>query len=221
MANIQDAIKQAQTAAADMVAEDEAAGTQVIEASASPAGVVTTFAKPSMATVSASTGVIPRSTPFLKVNEDGIKIGKDKTYHQGFKAKIDMTEDQGFQVKMTLRFGSPAQYISTYDGSIADKGGSWPDAIRKARMANPNCEPYHSVDVVLTLTEEVKLKDEVLPVGYKIGWNSSKTNFSDWSDFYAAVAKAGGIGAEVDAQIGFREINHNGNTWGVLTFEAL
>lgn len=218
MASIQDAVKEANNAAADMV---QASGGAVIEGSVNSSGQVTTFTKPSMATVAASTGVIPRSVPYVKVNEDGIKIGKDKTYLEGFEAKISMVEDKGFQVKHTVRFGNPAQYLSTYDGSVCDKGGSWGDAIQKAKMADPKADPYPSVDVVIELTKPVKLKDETLAIGQKIGFNSSKTNFSEWSDFYQACAEAGVLGQEVDVKIGFREIDHGGNTWGVLTFELL
>jgi hypothetical protein len=218
MSGIQDAIKQANEAAANMVKDT---GSEMIEGHVSPTGQVTTFAKPSMASVAASTGVIPRSVPYLKVNEDGIKIGKDKTYMTGFKAKVLMVEDKGFQAKYTIRFGNPAQYLSSYDGAICDKGGSWGDALAKAKMADPRAEPYPAVDVVLELIEEVALKDEKLAVGQKIGFNSSKTNFSEWADFYQSVAEAGLLGQTIDVQIGHKEINHNGNDWGVVTFELL
>ncbi len=219
MTSIAEAVKQAQEAAASMA---QATGTDIIEGHVSPGGVVTTFAKPSMATVQAATGIIPRNTPYIKVNEFGIRIGKNKEFiTDAFEVSIDMTEDQGFQVKHTIRFGNPAQYLSTYDGSICDKGGTWHDALRKAKLADPKADPYPSVDVIVTLAKPMKLKEEKLEAGAKLAFNSSKTNFSEWSDFYSAVAKAGGLGQEVGAKLGFREIQHNGNTWGVVTFELL
>jgi len=63
------------------------------------------------------------------------------------------------------------------------------------------------------------LKEETLPVGTKIGFNSSKTNFSEWSDFFAEVNKSGLVGTDVSTHISFREINHDGRTWGVVTFK--
>lgn len=215
--SIQDAIAQAKAAAASMPQEGA-----IVEAAVNDAGVVTAFAKPSMATVQASMSVIPRNTPYIKVNEFGILIGKQKKgFLDGFTAKILLKEDFGFQLKYTVRFGNPAQYLSTYDGVVCDKGGSWHDAMMKAKRVDPKADPYVSVDVVLELTEEVKAGEETLAAGTKIGFNSSKTNFSEWSDFYAEAQKQGLLGQEVEVKIGYRDIEHNGNTWGVLTFGLL
>lgn len=223
MASVQDAIKAAQEAAAAMPTQTYASdgqGGALIEGYANPAGLATTFAKPSMATVEAATGVIPRNTPFLKVNEFGLRIGKNKEFiTDPIKCSISMVEDKGFQVKHTLRFGNPATYLSTFDGQVCDKGGSWHDAIMKAKMADPNVEPYHSVDALITLQQDVKLKDETLKKGTQIAFNSSKTNFSEWTDFYSTVAEAGKVGQEVQVDVCFRAIEHGGNEWGVVTFE--
>jgi hypothetical protein len=180
---------------------------------------VVPFAKPSMAAVAAATGVIPRNTPWLKVNEFGILIGKQKKgFLDGFRASILLVEDRGFQLKWTLRFGNPARYLSTYDGQTCDRGGTWGDAMMKARMIDPKVEPYVSVDVVLTLAEDLKAGDETLPAGTKLGFNSSKTNFSEWADFHALAVERGLTGEEVDVEIGHRAVAHNGNSWGVVTF---
>lgn len=221
MANLQDAINQASETAGKIASENTESAVTTIDASVNNQGTAMTYGKPSLAMAAATTGVIPRNIPYLKVNEDGIKIGKDKTYITGFKGKILMTEDQGFMMKWTIRFGNPAQYFSTYDGAVCDKGGTWADAIAKAKSVDNKADPYMSVDVVITLTEAVKLKEETLPVGTKVAFNSSKTNFSEFQDFAAEVAKAGAMGEEVDVQIGCKEINHGGNTWGVATFELL
>jgi hypothetical protein len=219
MAGIQDAINQAKEAAEGMVANDAVnASTAVIQGSVSPGGVATTYQKPSMATVAAATGVIPRNTPYLKVNEFGMRVGKNKDFIDDIPVEIALVEDEGFMVKYTLRFGNPAQYLSSYDGMVCDKGGSWNDALVKARMADPNVEPYNAVDIVVRTTAPLKLKEETLPAGTVIGLNTSKSNFSEWSDFYAECAKAGLIGQTVKVKLGCREINHGGNTWGVVTF---
>jgi len=203
--NITDAIAIARQVAASMPGEE--------------AGVITGLAKPSMAAVAAATSVIPRNTPFLKVNEFGILIGKQKKgFLEGFRASILLLEDRGFQLKWTLRVGNPALYLSTYDGQTCDKGGTWVDAMIRARVIEPKAEPYVAVDVVLTLLEEVSAGGEVLPPGTRIGFTSSKTNFSEWADFHAATAEAGLLGQEVEVEIGHREVLHNGNTWGVVTF---
>jgi hypothetical protein len=177
------------------------------------------FDKPSMAAVAAATGVIPRNTPYLKVNEFGILIGKQKKgFLDGFRARLLLVEDRGFQLKWTLRFGNPARYLSTYDGQTCDRGGTWGDAMMKARMIDPKVEPYVSVDVVLTLAEDLKAGDETVSAGTLVGFNSSKTNFSEWADFHALAADRGLLGEEVAVEIGHRAVAHNGNAWGVVTF---
>jgi hypothetical protein len=213
-ATIQEAIAQARAAAATMPQEGA-----LVEGIINDAGVVTTFARPTMAAVAAATSVIPRNTPYIKVNEFGILIGKQKKgFIDGFKAKILMQEGSGFALKYTLRFGNPAQYLSSYDGVVCDKGGSWHDAMMKAKRIDPRAEPYISVDVVMTLAADLKAGEETLPAGTKIGFNSSKTNFNEWSDFFNEVQAAGLVNQTVDVKIGYRDIEHNGNTWGVLTF---
>lgn len=222
MAKLAQAIKDAQEAAAQTAAEDPS--TAVVEAQVSPAGVVTPFVKPSMASVAAATGVIPRSTPYIKVNEFGMLVGaKSKTFIEEMEVKILMVEEEGFQVKHTVRYGVPAQYMSTFDGDICDKGGAWTDAVLKARQADPKAEVYPAADIIVTLTKDVPRtgKEEDLKAGTRLAINTSKSNFSEWSDFYAEVAKKELLGQEIDVKLGFREINHNGNTWGVITFELM
>jgi hypothetical protein len=220
MSNISDAINKA-TEAASTMTQPEANALAVIDALPSSNGAVT-FGKPSLAAASATKGVIPRSVSFLKVSQHGMKIGKDKKLIEGFKAKMLMVEDEGFMLKWTVKFGSsPTTYLSTYDGTICDKGGLWTDAMRKAQSIEPNAEAFLSVDAIIILDEDIKLKDETQPKGTKIAFNSSKTNFSEFQDFSETVSKAGLMGQMVDIKIGFNEINHGGNNWGVVTFELI
>lgn len=183
-------------------------------------GGVITFPKPSMAMAAQTAGIIPKQTPFIKVNEFGILIGKtDKSFKTGFEARIQMIEGQGFKVKHTLRFGNPATYLSTYDGQTCDKGGSWHEALMKAKAAGAKPDPYLSVDVLLELAEDVQCSQEILAVGTKVGFTASMTNFDDWSVFFNAVAQAGKLGQEVVAKLNHHAIHHNKHDWGVVTFK--
>jgi hypothetical protein len=220
MSNISDAISKA-TEAASTMTKEEANAPAVIDALPTSGGAVT-YGKPSLAAASATKGVIPRSVPYLKVSEHGMKIGKDKKLVDGFKAKMLMVEDEGFMLKWTIKFGaSPTVYLSTYDGVICDKGGLWTDAVMKANTVEPGSEAFLSVDAIIILDEDVKLKEETQPKGNKIAFNASKTNFSEFQEFSEAVSKAGLMGQMVDVKIGFNEINHGGNNWGVVTFELI
>jgi hypothetical protein len=220
MFNISDAISKA-TEAASTMTQQEANALAVIDALPTSGGAVT-YGKPSLAAASATKGVIPRSVPFTKVSQHGITIGKDKKLVDGFKAKMLMVEDEGFMLKWTIKFGaSPTVYLSTYDGVICDKGGLWTDAVMKANTVEPGSEAFLSVDAIIILDEDVKLKEETQPKGNKIAFNASKTNFSEFQEFSETVSKAGLMGQMVDVKIGFNEINHGGNNWGVVTFELI
>lgn len=227
MASIQDAINQAQNAAADMAASQAAAhdnsgtGTDIIEGHVNPAGQVQTFSKPSMKTVQATTGLLGRNTVFLKPTEFGLQVGKEKkNLVESFEAYLDLTEETGFRLKHTIRFGNPAQYLSSYDGVTCNKGGSWHDALMKAKMAAPDAEPYFAAEIKLELAEELALNKETFPAGTTIGYDTSApSRFSDWSDFWEAAVAAGVVDQRVKVKVIGKEISHNGNNWGTVAFE--
>lgn len=223
MASIQEAVQMAKERAA---AAAQSASTEVVEAYV-PQGtnMAVSFTKPSMAVVAATTGVIPRNTPWLKVNEFGLYVGKNTKdfFDEIGPVEIDMTEDRGFMVKHTVKFGVPTQYLSTFDGVNCDKGGSWADAVARAKMSDPSpkTDPFPAVDVIFTLTQDLKCKAETFPAGTRVAYGTSKTAFNDWVDFYQAVSTAGRLGTVVRAMLKHREVKHNGQTWGVVTFELL
>lgn len=215
MTDVTAAIQAAKAAAAQMVQEEK---DTAIVAHVS-GGVATPMMKPSMAMAMASSSLIPKTAPYLKVNEFGLLIGKtDKKFKESFKARLLLQEDRGFQLKWTLRYGNPAQYLSTYDGLVCDKGGSWADAQAKVRAIDPKAEPYISADILVELAEDVEVTGSKIDSGTKLAINLSKTNFSEWQDFFTAASEAGVMGQEVDVTIGFRDVHWNGNDWGVITF---
>jgi len=227
MASIQDAINQASAAAEKMAADESQAaatpGTDLIEGNVNSNGHAVTFAKPSMKSVQAATGLLPRSTLYLKPTEYGFRVGKNKDLIQDFEAELDMNEGRGFQLKHTVRFGNPAQYLSSYDGVTCNKGGSWHDALMKARQASGgNAEPYFAAEIKLTLTKDIKLKEETIPAGTIIGYDTSApSRFSDWSDFYEAMDDQGKTDQVIKVNVIAKEIEHNGNNWGTVSFELV
>lgn len=217
MSNVTAAIQAAKEAAKTLVAEQDAS-TAVIETHVN-AGVAVPMMKPSMSMALATSSIIPRTAPYLKVNEYGILIGKnDKAFKEGFKGKILIAEDKGFRLKWTLRYGNPANYLSTFDGLVCDKGGSWADAQAKVRAIDPKAEPYISADIIVELSEDVSVTGGKIDAGTKVAINLSKTNFSEWQEFFEAANEAGVVGQEVEVNLGHRAIAYNGNNWGVVTF---
>ena len=221
--SVQDAIKQAREAAAEAAAqavvEHEPQTNQV--AAYNPPSAPASYAAPSMDTMGMSTGISRVVEDWLKVNEYGITFGADRTLFQNVKIKIDMTEGAGFFVKHSIKFGNPAQYFSSYDGTTCDRGGLWTDAVVKAQRADPKASPFAAADIIMILAEDIKLKDKTLPADTKIGHTTSTSNWQDWAEFYREVAKAGLLGTEVATTVSMEAVTgkKNGYTWGILKFK--
>lgn len=221
MASVQEAIKAAREAAAEaVVIEHETKGTDVATYAAPAAPV--SYAAPSMETMAVSTGIAKLVEDWFKVNEYGITIGADRTLLKSIKVQIDMTESQGFFVKHSIKFGNPAQYFSSYDGTTCDRGGLWSDAVVKAQRADAKANPFPAADIIFILAEDVKLKDKTLPAGTKIGHTTSTSNWQDWAEFYREVAKAGLLNTVVDATLSSEAVTgkKNGYTWGIMKFKV-
>lgn len=221
MASVQDAIKLAREAAAEaVVISEETQGTAVAGYN-QPTSAPTTYAAPSMDNMAVSTGISKMVEDWFKVNEYGITIGADRTLIKSVKVQIDMTEQQGFYVKHSIKFGNPAQYFSSYDGTTCDRGGLWSDAVVKAQRADAKAMPFPAADIILILAEDVKLKDKTLPAGTKIGHTTSTSNWQDWAEFYREVSKAGQLGGLVDVTLSSEAVTgkKNGYTWGIMKFK--
>lgn len=217
MASVNEAIKAAREAAAEaVVIEQETPKTDVATYVAPSAPV--SYTAPSMETMAVTTGITKLVEDWFKVNEYGITIGADRTLLGSVKVQIDMTEAQGFFVKHSIKFGNPAQYFSSYDGTTCDRGGLWSDAVVKAQRADAKAQPFPAADIVFILAEDVKLKDKTLPAGTKLGHTTSTSNWQDWAEFYRDVAKAGLLNTVVDATLSSEAVTgkKNGYTWGIM-----
>ena len=222
--SVQDAIKQAReaaAAAAETVVDHEPQTQNQVAAYNPPGASMMSYAAPSMETMGMSTGISRVVEDWSKVNEYGITFGADRTLFTSVKVKINMTEGEGFFVKHSIKFGNPAQYFSSYDGTTCDRGGLWNEAVIKAQRADPKAQPVPAADIIFVLAEDVKLKDKTLPAGTKIGHTTSTSNWQDWAEFYREVAKSGALGTEIDATISMEALTgkKNGYTWGILKFK--
>ncbi len=216
MADINAAIKAAQETAGEIV-EAEATYTPPAHTNQN----ATPMAKPSMETMGNSTGISNSVDTWLKVKEDGMKIGTEKgLITEKVKVKVTMVEDEGFFVKQSIKWGSPVSYASTYDGVTSDKGGNWGDQIAMVKSIAPKSNPFPSADIIMVLDQDVKMKENVIKKGTKMGHTLSMSNWGGWTEFYREVSAAGKLGEEVDVLISAEEVNgSNGYTWGVVAFE--
>jgi hypothetical protein len=220
MASVQDAINQARKAAEDAVVMGS---TEVeVYAPSTPVAPAMNYSAPSMGNMAVSTGISKLVEDWIKVTEYGLTIGADRTILNGLKVAIDMTEGQGFFVKHSIKYGNPAQYYSSYDGTTCDRGGLWSDAVMKAQRADPKAKTFPAADVIFTLLEDVKLKDRVVPAGTKLGHTTSTSNWQDWAEFYRGVTKNDQLNTAVEAVISAEAVTgkNNGYTWGIMKFQA-
>ena len=218
---VNDAIQRAQEAAATVVEAVPAVVQAGAPANDVPVAYVPARA-PSMADAMASAQMRPDE--WLKVKEHGLLLGTSREAIEEMTVMIDMTEQNGFYMKESIKFGNPAVYLSTYDGVTCDKGGPWIAAIGKAQAADPRAKPYYSVDIKMTLMEDVKQikgskKHEFGAAGKTLGHSTSTTNFDEWRELYRECSAAGLIGQKVIVKLTVKALeNKAGNAWGVIVF---
>lgn len=196
----------------------------VVVAQQSSTAVATTYkpAAPSLESVAAGTQNVDG---YLKVKEVGLRINDKPNIVESIKVAINMDPDMGEVVAFEgVRFSNPPQYLKTYDGVTAVTGGTWNEALERARLVDKNVKPYAGVDFAMELIEDVKDMKGVLvaEAGTRLGHSTSITNRANWSTFYKEVKAANLLGEVVEAEITSEtRTNSNGQTWGVLKFKLL
>ena len=129
------------------------------------------------------------------------------------------------QINQTIKFGNPAQYLKTYDGTNCAQGGTWDQAQVRARSIDPNARPYFSADIPMGVIEDIKTPDGntlLIEKGKRLGHALSTTNKANFQEFLKALTDAGQLGIPVRVKVSSaRRTNQKGNAWGVLTFELL
>lgn len=188
-----------------------------------PTAPAMNYSAPSMGNMAVTTGISKLVEEWIKVTKYGLTIGSDSTVHLGLKVAIDMTEGEGFFVKHSVKYGNPAQYYSSYDGTTCDRGGMWSDAMIKAQRAEPKVKAFPAADIIFTLLEDLKLKDRTIPAGTKLGHTTSTSNWQDWAEFYRGISKDDKLNTTVEVVISAESVTGkaNGYTWGVMKFQAI
>lgn len=161
---------------------------------------------------------------WIKVKEYGLVVGTSDELITEFECRIELVEGMGFVPKYSIKAGNPAQYWSTYDGVMSDKGIPWAEAIAKACALDNKAKPYAAVDVPMVLTKDIVSPKGVLlaKVGDRVGYATSTTGFREWQDFYKKAATQGWIGQDVEVKVTSKRMtNKNNNAWGVMVWNGL
>lgn len=217
-----DAIAAARAKAAEMAGADDAeVVSQTLPATGGNPGMTVPTTKPSMATMVGTSGLGASVDVWLKVDEFGLSFADDKKKFERVKGHILMDEGTGFMPKMSIKWGDPVNYASTYDGVTSDKGTPWMPVVEQATRLDPRAKPYSSADILFILDEVLDLKNGTkLEKGTKVGITLSMSNWRDFEEFYKAVIAAGKNGQEVKTEIFGKEVtSKKGHTWGIVGFD--
>lgn len=222
MANIADAIKNAQDAAANIVEAEVVS--QTLPATQGQADVIVNYAKPSMGARTVR-GLSAKIDHYLGVNKYGISIGKDKKMHESIDIAINMVEGVGFLKKETIKWGdNPPNYASRYEGPLSSNGEPWVEIVARARRMDPRAKVYESADIVGTLlvAAELSVKGTKAEVGAIVQPAMSMSNWRNWEDFYFQIEDAGLLNTVVNVRLTQEAArNKGGIDYGVFAFERI
>lgn len=158
---------------------------------------------------------------FIKVTDGGLLLHKDanaKTAVDKVRVAIDMTEGFGFKPLYTVSYGSPVQYVESYDGVTSTKGDSWATAVATARAVDPKAAPFQTVKVGMEMLEDA----QGLKAGTTLGLSFTRTGITNWVKLYQEVIRAGLDGRKVEVILGFKVGRKQGfRDWGIPTFELV
>lgn len=212
---IDDAINQAKAQAAQTAEASTAVATTVQQ----PQTQVATYQASPVSLDDLTTGSMAVDD-WLKVKEFGLFTGSKDTIFKEVKVAINMSEVLPTEV---IKAGNPANYFHTVDRVTCREGGTWAEAIAKARQIDPMARPYLSADIPMTVLEDVKVGDEVIvEAGTVLGHSTSTTNRQNLAAFLKEVKEKGLDEETVEVKItAQKRVNQKGNVWGVLQFELL
>lgn len=214
---VQDAINQAKQKAAEQAANAQVPATTSQSSAPAPYQAPRKFTADDLAAGSMNVDA------FLKVSEDGLKVGDKPGLIDSIIVNIDMSTVQYCEA---IKYGNPAVYAKTYDGVKAVGGGTWSEAIARAQAAQPGCQPYNSADLTLILVEAAKsLKGDVIAEpNTKLGHSLSTTNRGNFAELLDKIEAAGlnkhaaNVKVKITSEV---RTNKKQQKWGVLKFDLL
>src|SRR5688572_332143 len=82
---------------------------------------------------------------WLKVSYFGLQIGTNRQLFDTLELSLALGD---ISYNRTIKYGkSPVTYLKSYDGVTCVSGGTWAEAIARARGIEPNARDYASADV--------------------------------------------------------------------------
>lgn len=163
---------------------------------------------------------------FLKVSEDGLKIGDNPALIEEIEVTIDLSEVQYCEA---VSYGaSPVIYKKTFDGQKAVTGENWAQVLATAKSVSSDPKkgnPFVSAEVPMTLSAEAKSMKGVLvkEVGYRVGKSLTMTEKKQWNSLIQQV-KSSGLDPEkssISVKVTAKPQVKGENKWGIIDFVLL
>lgn len=165
---------------------------------------------------------------WFKPTHFGIQFGSSAQLVQSFIAELDLRERL---LNYAIKFGqNPTTYLKSYDGAMCSSGGTWDQAIARAKAVEPTARPYNSVDLPFTVLETVKGADGSIlaEAGKRAGYATSTTNWNHWESFYNLCKQKGFNPRDPNPDFSIVKVKLTNeprakgtNKWGVVKFDFL
>ena len=178
MSNVQAAIERAKAEAGNIVPN-----TEVAPATAGSAAVP--------ATVNSNADLMNNTSSidlWLKLTEDGVKIGDDPKLHESVTFLLDLTKvDRFYQVV----YGNPPTYVKSRDRVTDLTGRPWTDVLQMAAKIDPRAKDNMTATIVLELPEDLEGKNGTLSAGTEVGYTLPFMGTKEFSKMLKVLAAAG------------------------------
>ena len=212
--NIMASLQQAAEQAGKMAGAPQTTGTDLVVQDSTPPAPV------NLASFRANAK--PSVTNYLKVNENGMKIGSNPGLVETFEGKIDFSK---LRPCLQVRFGkNPVKYYKSFDGRRSVDGQLWTAVVAQAKQVEPGrtSDPYSTVEMVIEVTADVKdIKGGVVAkAGDRLGYTPPFTGTGYVGELLNA-AEAAGFNpntATVDVIVTAKSEAKGSNTWGNVIF---
>lgn len=218
----------AQAAAPIQQAAPVQAATPVVGTSYAPAPV----AAAPLSMDSADVASVGSVTEFIKLGDDGLKLGDGKFPATKFKLTIEGAENGGsFRPCHCMNYQGAAGYVYTksYDGvttvssNPSHNGLPWQQNCQQILQLNPKAYSFVGFELVLELAEDIESKDKKVSFeagtmfGYTTPYTAAKTVKAIWDK----AIREGKRGESVIVEVSGQEISKDGNDFKKLIMEVV
>ncbi len=209
MTSVAETLRAAEAAAAALPAVVQGAGTAVAEAY--PTGAVPSMDSFMSSGNTADYYIQPEKNGYLQIDHKGALEEID--------ASIIVSEIRAVSM---IRYGNPAKYYKTYNGTHATTGESWGAILKMAHASDPKFRgDFPSVELIFVNQKEINFPklDLIVPKGATLGYTPTATTKRLAQSFIADV-KSKGLDA-VHVKLTAEKMKNASFTWGGLRITAV